>query len=52
MAGRASCFHVVFHPVTWLNESVVGIKPGDSHVGIGYLVDEFTHTWSAEHFVA
>ena len=28
------------------SESVVGIKPGDSGMGIGYQVDEFTHTWS------
>ena len=34
------------------SESVVGIKPGDSGVVIGYQVDEFTHTWSAEQFVA
>ena len=33
-------------------ESVMGIKPGDSGVVIGYQVDEFTHTWSAEWFVA
>ena len=32
--------------------SVMGIKPGDSGVVIGYQVDEFTHTWSAEQFVA
>ena len=34
------------------SESVMGIKPGDSGVVIGYQVDEFTHTWSAECFVA
>ena len=34
------------------SESAVGIKPGDSSVVIGYQVDEFTHTWSAEWFVA
>ena len=34
------------------SESVMGIKPGDSSVVIGYQVDEFTHTWSAEGFVA
>ena len=34
------------------SESVVGIKPGDSSVEIGYQVDKFTHTWSAEWFVA
>ena len=33
-------------------ESVKGIKPGDSSVVIGYQVDEFAHTWSAEWFVA
>ena len=34
------------------SDSVVGIKPGDSGVVIGYQVDEFTCTWSAEWFVA
>ena len=34
------------------SDSVMGIKPGDSGVVIGYQVDEFTHTWSAEWFVA
>ena len=29
----------------------MGIKPVDSSVVIGYQVDEFTHTWSAEWFV-
>ena len=33
-------------------DSVMGIKPGDSGVVIGYQVDEFTCTWSAEQFVA
>ena len=28
------------------------VKPGDSGVLIGYKVDEFTHTWSVEQFVA
>ena len=32
------------------SDSVMGIKPGDSGVLIGYQVDEFTHTWSAECF--
>ena len=32
--------------------SVVGIKPGDSGMVIGYQVDEYTHTWSAEQFIA
>ena len=34
------------------SEFVIGIKPGDSGVVIGYQVDEFTCTWSAEQFVA
>ena len=33
------------------SESVVGIKPGDSGVVMGYQVDEFTCPWSAEWFV-
>ena len=33
-----------------ISESVMGVKPGDSGVVIGYQVDEFTHTWSAEWF--
>ena len=34
------------------SDSVMGIKPGDSGMVIGYQVDEFTCTWSAEQFVA
>ena len=34
------------------SDSVMGIKPGDSGVVIGYQVDEFPGTWSAEQFVA
>ena len=34
------------------SKSAMGIKPGDSGVVIKYQVDEFTHTWSAEWFVA
>ena len=34
------------------SESVMGIKPDDSGVVIGCQLDEFTHTWSAETFVA
>ena len=34
------------------SESVMGIKPGDSSVVIAYQVDESTHTWSAQQFVA
>ena len=28
---------------------VVGIKPGDFSVVIGYQADEFTYTWLVEH---
>ena len=34
------------------SESAMSIKPGDSSVVIWYQDDEFTHTWSAEGFVA
>ena len=34
------------------SDSVMGVKPGDSSVVTGYQVDEFTHTWPAEQFVA
>ena len=33
------------------SESVVGIKPGNSGVMIGYQVDEFIGTWSGECFI-
>ena len=35
-----------------VSESVMGIKPHGSGAVIGYQVDEFIHTWSAEHIVA
>ena len=38
--------------MTQVTESVMGIKSGDSGVVIGYQVDEFTHTWSAEQVFA
>ena len=34
------------------SESVVGAKLGDSDVVIGYQVDESTHTWLVEDFIA
>ena len=34
------------------SESVMGIKPGNSGVVIGYQIGEFARTWSAEWFVA
>ena len=36
----------------WATQSVMGIKLGYSGVMIEYQVHEFTHTWSAEQFVA
>ena len=32
------------------SDSVIGIQPGNSSVVIGYQVDDFTCTWSAEQF--
>ena len=51
--GEGSCFPgLVPSDDAVDSDSVMGIKPGDSGVVIGYQVDEFTHTWSAEWFVA
>ena len=51
--GDGSSFSGLVPPNDTVNsESVVGFKPGDSGVVIGYQVDDFTHTWSAEQFVA
>ena len=51
--GEESSLPALVPPdVTVNSESVVSIQPGDSGVVIGYRSDEFTHTWSAEHFVA
>ena len=51
--GEGSSFPGLFPLNDTVNfESAVGIKPGDSGVVIGYQVDEFTHIWSAEWFVA
>ena len=53
MVGMGSSFPgLVPSSDTVESESVVGIKPGDSGVVIGYQVDEFPCTWSAEWFVA
>ena len=46
MAGRSLPFQMVN------SESMVGVKPGTSDVVIGYQVDEFTHTWLVEQFMA
>ena len=51
--GEGSSFpHLVPSDDAVESDSVMGIKPGDSSVVIGYQVDEFTCTWSAEQFVA
>ena len=42
MMGRGLLFQFWCHHMT----------PGDSSVVVGYQVDEFTHTWSAQQFVA
>ena len=34
------------------SESVEGVEPGDYGVVIRYQVDDFTHTWSVECFIA
>ena len=34
------------------SKSMVGVKSGGSGVLIGYQVDGYTHSWSAEHFIA
>ena len=53
MMGRGLLFEVLVPSDDIVNtESVMGIKPGDSGVVIGYQLDEFTPTWSAEQFVA
>ena len=49
--GGVFCSRFVPSDDTVNSESVMGIKPGDSGVVIGYQVDEFTHTWAAEWFV-
>ena len=51
MVGRG-LFQVWFHPVTWSTLNLVGIKPGDSGIVIGYQVDEFIHALYAEPFLA
>ena len=50
--GEGSSFHIWFHLMTQSTLNLVGIKPGDSSVVIGYQVNEFACTWSAEWFVS
>ena len=53
MVGKGSSFPGLVPSNDTVNsESVMGIKPDDSDVVIGYQVNEFTCTWSAECFVA
>ena len=52
MMGRVFFPGLVPSDDTFDFESVVGIKPSDSGMVIGYQVNEFTCTWSAEWFVA
>ena len=52
-AGEGSSFPGLVPSDDVVNpDSVMAVKPGDSGVVIGYQVDEFTRTWSAERFVA
>ena len=52
MVRRGLLFQVWYHPVTSGNsKSMVGGKPGDASVVIGYQVEEFTDTWSVEHLL-
>ena len=34
------------------SESVVGVKPGDCSVVIGYQIEAFTHNCSMDYFIA
>ena len=53
MIGRGLLFQVLVPSDDAVDsDSVMGIKPGDSGVVIGYQVDEFTCTWSVGWFVA
>ena len=46
-------FQVCNSPNDMVNfKSVVGIKPGDSGVVIRYKVEEYTHMWLVECFIA
>ena len=45
LAGKSSLLGCVPPADMVDSEYVVGIKPGDSAVMIGYQVEEFTHTW-------
>ena len=51
MVGRGLVFQVLLHPVAWLTLNLMGIKAGDSCVGLGHQVDGFTDTWSEKYFL-
>ena len=44
-------FLIMLNPMAELTPLVVGIKPGDAGVVIGYQVDELTLTWLVKFFV-
>ena len=50
--GRVLLLQVWVYPMTGSTINLMKIKPHDSGVAVGYQIDEFTHTWSAEWFVA
>ena len=53
MIGEGSSFPGLVPSDDVVNsDCVIGIKPGDSGVVIGYQVDRFIRSWSAEQFVA
>ena len=52
MTGRVFFSRLCFTHDMVNSKSVMGIKCYNSGVMIGYQVDEFTCTWSAEHFAA
>ena len=49
--GKGLLSQVFFQLMTVNSKSVVDVKIGNSGMVIGYQIDEFTGTWSAEHFV-
>ena len=47
MEGRGLLFEVVLHPMTQLTWNQVAIRPGDSHLMIGYQVDLLSPGWQS-----
>ena len=53
MAERGLLFQVLFHLITQSTLPLWWVfNPGNSGVVTGYQVDEYTHNWSLEHFIA